>query len=269
MSQRTRQNQICDLVARHGECSIDELIERLGVSGMTIRRDLQSLAEQGKVIRTHGGAALAERVSFEFEFLKRVKDRRGAKEAIAIAAAAQIKDGESVMLDSGTTTLELAKQLRGKQGLTVVTTSLPIAAQLQYDRQIEVLLLGGYLRASSPDLVGALTETNLEALKADVAFIGAHGVDRRGGVYQDSPEVGRMLSKMAASAGRVFVLADSSKLGKPALWRFGRLQEWAGLITDVGVERSLLTSLKKAGARVIKAKTHLRRPSNVSDGRHA
>ena len=109
------------------------------------------------MIRTHGGAAMAERISFEFEFLNRIRENHAAKEAIGAAAAAQIQDGESVILDSGTTTLELAKKLRGRSGLTVITSSLPIAAQLQYDQGIEVLLLGGRLRASSPDLAGALT----------------------------------------------------------------------------------------------------------------
>jgi DeoR/GlpR family transcriptional regulator of sugar metabolism len=253
MSQEIRQKQICELVAHRGECSIEELVERFGVSGMTVRRDLHALADQGKVIRTHGGAALAERVSFEFEFLHRVQQHQAAKEAIAAAAAAQIKDGETVMLDSGTTTLELAKRLPGKRGLTLITSSLPIAAQLQYDRQIEVLLLGGRLRASSPDLAGALTEANLETLRADVAFLGADAIDRQGAVYQEVPEVARMLTKMAASAGRVFVVADGSKLGKTALWRFGRLSDWAALITDAPADRSLLASLKKAGVRVIKA----------------
>jgi DeoR/GlpR family transcriptional regulator of sugar metabolism len=254
MSHQTRQNQIAKLIAAQGECSIEALSARFGVSGMTIRRDLRALAEQGKVIRTHGGAAMAERVSFEFEFLHRVKENRAAKEAIAAAAAAQVKDGQSVMLDSGTTTLALAKRLCGKKNLTVVTTSLPIAAQLQYDQQIEVLLLGGRLRASSPDLVGALTEANLETLRADVAFIGAGGIDRRGDVYQDTPEVARMLTKMAASAGRVYVVADSSKLGKTALWRFGRLTDCTALVTDAGADRRFLASLKKAGACVIKAR---------------
>jgi DeoR family fructose operon transcriptional repressor len=254
MSRKTRQDQICEAVARRGECSIEELVERLGVSGMTVRRDLQSLAEQGKVIRTHGGATMAERVSFEFEFLQRVKEHQAAKQAIAAAAAAQVTDGESILLDSGTTTLEVAKRLREKGRLTVVTTSLPIAAQLQYDRHIEVLLLGGCVRPSSADLAGALTEMNLESLRADVAFIGARAVDCQGGVYQDSAEVARMLTKMAASAGRVFVVADGSKLGKTALWRVGRVQDWAGLITDAAADRSLVTSLKKAGARVLKAK---------------
>ena len=253
MSQETRQRQICELLARRGECSIEELVTQFAVSGMTIRRDLQTLADHSKVIRTHGGAAMAERVSFEFEFLNRVREHQAAKGAIAAAAAAQVQDGESVMLDSGTTTLELAKRLRGKKGLTVVTSSLPNAAQLQYDQEIEVLLLGGRLRASSPDLAGALTESNLETLRADVAFLGADAVDRQGAVYQESPELARMLAKMAASAGRVFVVADGSKLGKTALWRFGRLQDWASLITDAGADRSVLASLKRAGVRVINA----------------
>jgi DeoR/GlpR family transcriptional regulator of sugar metabolism len=253
MSQKTRQDELCALIARRGECSIDELVKRFGVSGMTVRRDLEALAEQGKVIRTHGGAAMAERVSFEFEFLHRTLQHQAAKEAIAAAALAHVKDGESVLLDSGTTTLELAKRLREKRRLTVITTSLPIAAELQYDRHIEVLLLGGYVRPSSPDLAGAMTEMNLESLRADVAFIGARGIDRRGVVYQDSPELARMVSKMAASAARVLILADGSKLGRTVLWRFGRLQDWAALVTDATADRSLLTSLKKAGVRVIKA----------------
>lgn len=253
MGQVVRQKQIAELIAQRGECSIEELVEQFGVSGMTLRRDLQTLADQGKVIRTHGGAAMAERISFEFEFLNRVRDNQLGKEAIAAAAAAQIKDGETVMLDSGTTTLELAKQLRGRHGLTIITSSLPIAAQLQYDQQIEVLLLGGRLRASSPDLAGAITEANLETLRADAAFLGADAIDRQGLVYQQSPEVGRMVAKMAASAGRVYVVADGSKLGKTALWRFGRLADWTALVTDASADRSLLASLKKAGVRVLKA----------------
>jgi DeoR/GlpR family transcriptional regulator of sugar metabolism len=253
MSQILRQRQMCELIAASGECSIEDLIERFGVSGMTVRRDLQALADQGKVIRTHGGAAIAERVSFEFEFLSRVRENSAAKQAIAITAAAQVKDGESVILDSGTTTLAIARQLRGRYGLTVITSSLPIAAELQYDQGIEVLLLGGRLRASSPDLVGAITEANLDAIRANVAFLGADAVGSDGAVYQDSPELARMLTRMAASADRVFVAADASKLGKTALWRFGRLSDWAALITNASANRSLLASLKKAGVHVIKA----------------
>jgi DeoR family transcriptional regulator, fructose operon transcriptional repressor len=254
MSQITRHERICEMLAARGECSVEELAEVLGVSGMTVRRDLQTLAEAGKVIRTHGGAAMAERISFEFDFLKRVKQHAVAKAAIGAAAAALVEDGQSVLLDSGTTTLALARCLHGKQNLTVITTSLPMASLLQYDQQIAVLLLGGYVRAGSPDLAGALTEANLETLHADVAFIGADGVDARGAVYNQSPEVARMLTKMAAAASRVYVVADHSKLGKTALWRFGHLKDWTGLVTDAEADRALIARLKRSGIHVIKAR---------------
>ncbi len=255
MSQLARREQICRMLEGRGECSVEELVEVLGVSGMTVRRDLQALAREGKVIRTHGGAALEARISFQFDFLRRAKEHEEAKTAIGGAAAALVGDGESVLLDSGTTTLALARQLRGKKGLTVITTSLPIASELQYEGEIGVLLLGGYLRAEAADLTGALTEANLETLQADVAFVGADGVDRRGNVYNRSAEVARMLGKMTAAAQRVFVVADHSKLGKTALWRFGRLQDWAGLVSDAGADRRVLGSLERLGVRVVRAAT--------------
>jgi len=214
---------------------------------MTVRRDLQALAEAGKVIRTHGGAAMAERISFEFDFLKRVKEHEAAKAAIGAAAATLVVDGQSVLLDSGTTTLALSRRLHGRQNLTVITTSLPIASQLQYDQEIAVLLLGGYVRAGSPDLAGALTESNLETLHADVAFIGADGIDARGAVYNQSPEVARMLTKMAAAASRVYVVADHSKLGQTALCRFGHLKDWTGLVTDAKADRRTERQARKIG----------------------
>jgi DeoR family fructose operon transcriptional repressor len=168
-------------------------------------------------------------------------------------AALKVADGESVLLDSGTTTLALANQLQSKKNLTIITTSLPIASRMQFCPQIDVLLLGGYVRASSPDLAGAITESNLESLRADVAFIGVQGIDRKGAIYQSSPEVGRMVAKMAASAKRTYVVADHSKLDKTALCRFGRLQDYSGLITNRGGESSLISALKKSGAHVFLA----------------
>lgn len=255
MSQAGRHERICQMIAARGECSVEELAAALGVSGMTVRRDLQALAAAGKVIRTHGGAAMAERISFEFDFLSRVKEQQPAKEAIAATAARLVEEGESVLLDSGTTTLALSRALRGKKGLRIITTSLPIASQLQYDQEISVLLLGGYVRPGSPDLAGGLTEANLETLCADLAFVGADGIDARGAVYNQSPEVARMLAKMVAAARRVYVVADHSKLGRTALCRFGHLKDCAGLVTDAAADRSLVAKLERAGVRVIKARS--------------
>lgn len=253
MDQRLRQSEIASLLKANGECSVEQLSRRFGVTGMTIRRDLQALAERDRVIRTHGGAAAAERVSFEFEFLRREESHGAAKAAIGAAAAAIVKDGQSVMLDSGTTTLAIARRLRERRNLTVITTSLPLASALQFCESIEVLLLGGALRHDAPDLTGPLTEANLEGLRADVAFVGADGIDLQGNVYNTSLAVARMLRKMTAAANRVYVAADSSKVGRTALARYGRLTDFDGLITDEGLGRAEAAALKRTKTKIITA----------------
>lgn len=256
MTLNPRQHKIAELCSARGEQSVDTLARLFRVSGMTIRRDLQALADAGQVLRTHGGAAPARRVSFDFQFLDRVNSHRVAKLAIAAAAAERVRDGQSVMLDSSTTTLAIAERLRGRAGLTVVTTSLPIASALQHSPGMEVLLLGGYLRPDAPDLAGPMTEANIEGLRVDVAFLGADGVDARGSIYNASPVVARMLGKMAAAAGTVYAVADSSKLGRTALCRFGNVAAWAGLITDAGLARPVAAGLRRAGVRLIVAPKH-------------
>lgn len=253
MNRTQRQNRICELLGIRGECQVEEIAAKLKVSGMTVRRELQTLADQGKVIRTHGGATMAQRISFEFAFLSRARDNEVAKDAIGRAAAAMIAEGQSVLLDSGTTTLAVARHLRGRKGVQVITTSLPIASLLQYEHEIHVLLLGGSLRAGSPDLAGAITEANLESIRADLAFIGTDGVDADGSAYNQSPEVARLLAKMASAARRAYIVADNSKLGHTALWRSCRVKDLAGLITDEAVPSPLLALLSKGGAKVIQA----------------
>src|SRR5687768_17124747 len=122
-----RSRQITKLLAERGECSVEELSQVCGVSDMTIRRDLQKLADDGQVVRTHGGASPGNSVSFEFGFLKRLQENAPAKQEIALVAARIIRDGQSVLLDSGSTTLAIARQLINRRRLTVITTSLPIA----------------------------------------------------------------------------------------------------------------------------------------------
>ncbi len=251
MNQATRQKKIIAVITESGEGSITDFAQQFSVSEMTIRRDLDQLAEQGRVIRTHGGATLAGQVSFEFSFLKRQKQNQAEKEAIARKAAELVQDGQSIMLDSGTTTLAVARALRSKKGLTVITTSLPIASELQYQEEIRVLLLGGYVRSGAPDMEGALTESNLEQLRADIAFLGADGIDRKGYAYNASLAVGRMLTKMAASANEVYVIADQSKLGHTALTRYGHIAKWGGLITSRSADKALLASLRRNGVRIL------------------
>ena len=253
MDQNSRQTRIRELIAHGGECSVEVLAQQLGVSGMTVRRDLQSLADDGRVIRTYGGATLGERATFEFTFLERINQNRDAKEAIARAAAEVVAGCRAVMLDGSTTTLAIARQLRGAAGLTVVTTSLPAAAELQHEPEIDVLLPGGYVRPGSPDLTGSLAEANLGLLRAKVAFLGADAVDNEGNVYTNPPDNTAVLLSMAASAERVYVVADHSKLGKSALRCFGQLRHWAGLITDEECDMEFVRGLRELNIQVIVA----------------
>lgn len=254
MAMSQRQNDIVRMLQNHGECSVEFLSEQLKVSGMTVRRDLQQLEDERKVIRTHGGALPGPRVSFEFQFLTRMEENKPAKEAIAAAAARYVQNEQTILLDSGTTTLLLAQQMAAaNKNLRVITTSLPIAAALQYSTEIEVLVLGGVLRRNAPDLVGPLTETNLENLRADLVLVGADAVDETGNVFNNSMTVGRMLSKMVTCSKQVYVLADSTKLNRTAMMRFGCAKDWTGLITDAQADPAVIRLLRRAGVNVLVA----------------
>jgi len=243
------------MLRQHGSCSVEFLATALCVSDMTIRRDLRKLADAGRVVRSHGGAAPAESVMFEFQFLERAQLNDEQKEAIGKTAAALVKDGQSVLLDSGTTTLALARQLRDRRGITVITTSLPIAAALQSATGVETLLLGGFVRRDSPDLGGSLTESNLDSLHADLAFIGADGIDLDGNVYNASIAVGQMLFKMVTRATDSYVVADSSKIGKTQLKQFANAAQLRGLITDDGAQAHAYDGLKRAKVTLLIAES--------------
>lgn len=252
MNNSTRQTQILELLQSNGECSIDTFAKKFATSGMTIRRDLQVLAEKGRVIRTHGGARLASGVSFEFAFLRRTKLNQAQKQELGQFAASLIKEGQSIFLDSGTTTLAVAEHLRHRKGIRVITTSLPIASMLQHNEAIEINILGGQLRPGSPDLTGAITEANLDMLFAELAFVGADAVDSRGGVFTAAAEFSRMPAKMIANARTAYVLADHSKLGKTALWRFADLKKLGGLITDSQADSTFVAAMGRLGVKVLR-----------------
>lgn len=248
-----RRELIARQLAASQSVSIPELAAALGVSEMTVRRDLDSLEALGKVRRTHGGAMMAERMAFEFNFAARRQANRRAKQAIAREALSLIGSGMRIIIDTGTTSLELAHLLRSFDPageLTVITPSLAVASELQFCENIQTILLGGIVRKGSPDLTGMVAESVLDMFFADIAFQGADAIDLDGGMYNSDMRMAKVDQKIRSRASKTYILADSSKIGRTELTRHGSVQETAGLITDDALDKDKRKKLESLGAKI-------------------
>ena len=244
LTQMQRMQAIRKALLRGEEVAVDVLARQLKVSSMTIRRDLEQLESQGDIIRTYGGAALTQRLTFEFSFRDQQNNNYAQKQAIAQQAVAMVQDGRVVMLDTGTTTLQIAQALVGKQDVTLITTSLAIVSKVQFAPGIKVVLLGGFLRRGSPDIHGPLAEQNIEQFKTDIAFMGADAIDDQGTTYSSDLQVVNLDRKMAANAARVIVVADSSKFGKSDMCKILGPKEYDLILTDGRINKTLLKQLR-------------------------
>jgi DeoR/GlpR family transcriptional regulator of sugar metabolism len=225
--------------------TVTKLAARFRVTPATVRRDLDELQAAGRLERTHGGAVLSKPGRIEFQLRRREEVMADAKRAIAAAAAKLVTPGMTVTLDTGTTTLEVARALSGIDNLRVLTSSLAVAAALHSFEGIRLVLLGGEARHNEPDLFGELTEENLQRFRVDIAFIGADAV-AADGVFTNSPEVARVSQAMIRGARRCVLVADSSKFGERAFYRFSGWEKIDTVITDAGLkERRWVTRVAK------------------------
>ncbi len=246
-----RQTIILERLQSSGDVSIRDLAEKLGVSEMTIRRDLSVLEREEGITRTHGGAMLSRAGIIEFAFKEKERESSQEKKAIAREAVKLIQPGMTITLDTGTTTLEVARLLSGIKSLTVLTSSLAIASVLYAHNNIELVLLGGMARKGNPDLTGWLTEENLKRFRVDWAFIGADGVDPMG-VFTTDMNIARVSQAMIAGANKTVLTIDRTKFNKPAFVKFASWDQIDRLITDEGVP----ASVQKWIARQIKQITY-------------
>jgi DeoR family fructose operon transcriptional repressor len=241
-SSQDRQNEILLLLKESGTVSIGEIAERFAVSEMTVRRVLYKLADAGLVIRTPGGAMVAPSGSMERTFLERSANMSGAKDALGRAAAGLVHDGETVVLDSGTTTRCIARYLAAKRNLVVVTTSLAVLEELAGSAGVQVRLTGGAYRRSSHDLSGNAVIESLGDINADKVFFGAAALSFRKGVMNYDADMPRAF----LHAGKQRILAmDSSKLGLEAVYRLCPVESCDLVITDSGVKPADLARLRK------------------------
>jgi DeoR/GlpR family transcriptional regulator of sugar metabolism len=241
-----RRATIAALVAESGAVRVADLVQHLGVSDMTVRRDIEQLAREGLVERVHGGAmAVGGRSSEEPGFSAKSALMTREKEAIAAAAAALVEPGASIGISAGTTTYEFARAVRGVPDLTVVTTSIPVA-QLLHESGTpgQTVVLTGGVRTPSDALVGPVAVSALRMLHVDRLFLGVHGMDARAGLTTPNLVEAETNRAMIETARRLCVLADHSKWGTVGLSTITELSEVDQLVTDSGLSERARTTLK-------------------------
>lgn len=241
-----RRAKILDFLAIEGEVFVEDLADRLDVSAMTIRRDLDVLEQGNTLARTHGGAIYSKRSVAEFAFLERNRTFLQEKQAIAREVSRGIvKPGMTIILDTGTTCLEVARTIQHTEGIKVLTSSLAIASVLQMRDNIELVLLGGNVRKNSPDLSGPLTEENLRQFRVTLAILGADAVDHRG-VYTEDLGIAQVSRAMIASADSTVLVVDSSKFARSSFVKYADWKSMQHVVTDRGLSKADLRWLKRA-----------------------
>lgn len=246
-----RRNAILEVVRSEGRVSVKDLSRRFSKSEVTIRQDLNDLKTLGLIRRAHGGALPVVEVAVESSILERSKVAHDEKQRIGVAAAAMIKDGETIVLDSGTTTQEIARNIKTRQGLRVITNGVNIAVELAGLRDLQIIMLGGVLREDSFSIVGHVAEEMLQEFAADKLFFGAAGCDPNFGPSTPTIEEARVNQAMARIARQRILVADSSKFEKRTLCRILPLTNVQTVITDTNLRDSLQRELRDMGIELI------------------
>lgn len=227
-----RRQHILQLIQQHGRALVSELSQKLRISQITIRKDLDFLESKGLIQRSHGGALKIQSSAIVDPTLQEKQKQYSAeKQRIAAAAIKLIQDGQCIILDSGTTTTAIAEGLRKFERLTIITNAVNIAATLA-NTSLEIILVGGSLRKNSFSLVGPLAEDNLEQMNADVLFLGVDGFDPEVGVTTPNFLESRVNRLMVKAAQRVVVVCDSSKFNRRSLSRIVPPSAIHHVITD-------------------------------------
>lgn len=248
-----RRRDILAILETADRVTVKELSERYGISAVTVRGDLDALADAGVVLRSHGGAVknTDPLIDYPIEFKKSL--HHAEKVRIGEMAAGLIHPNQIVILDSGTTTAEVARSLRSSRirPVTVITNALNIAMELVNIVDISVVMLGGMVRQMSYSLVGPQAEQTLHGLRADHLFLGVDGLDPEVGITTPDILEAKLNALMMEIVREVTVVADSSKLGRRSLSVIGRIESVQRVITDRGADEQSLSALRAAGLEVL------------------
>jgi len=244
-----RRHQILQVVEQEGFVALQTLVERIGASESTIRRDLEYLDKIGQIRRTRGGAAYVGESLSGLE--ERGSHATAEKQAVARVAAELVQDGEVILLDGGTTTLEIARHLLGKS-LQVVTNSVPITNLLMNQPQIELLQIGGYVYPKTGVALGPLAVSALQQIRVRRLLMSVSGITELG-LFNSNTLLVETERQMLETADEVIVVADSSKLGHSGLVRICGLERVHRIVVDSGITPVWVETLRKTGLEVLVA----------------
>lgn len=256
VSSKGRRSAILQLLRENSNVSVADLSQYFGVSEVTIRKDLNLLKERNLLIRTRGGAIVNS--SAELEGEKSLKYKRLAnyreKQAIGRAAANLIEEGDTIIIDSGTTAFQVACNLHRFNNLTILTNAMNVAQEVLSYKRFNVILLGGSLRNTSESVVGALAESNLKMFYCDKLFLGVDSFSIDNGLSTPSIEEANINQIMIQRSREVITVFDSSKVNKRALAFIATLDEIDTVVTDEGMDKSTRSQLKGMNVNVITVK---------------
>jgi DeoR/GlpR family transcriptional regulator of sugar metabolism len=246
-----RRQRVLDLVSQRGFISLTDLAQTIQVSESTLRRDLDYWHQQGRIRRTHGGAIFAGDGAPLPALEERAQRQLEEKRAIARTAVQRIREGDAILLDGGTTTLEVARLLVG-HSLTIVTNSLPIAALFASSRETDLIMLGGYVYPKTGVALGPLTIRMLPDIHANQALFSCGGITERG-LFNSNVLLVETQRQMMGCADEVVVVADHTKIGRPAVAFLCELNDVDTLIVDSGLSASQRELLGQSDVRLIVA----------------
>jgi len=245
-----RQSAILKAVTARGSCTVSELARELEVSGETIRRDIRVMARQGLVRKVHGGVSVPDQLR-ESSFRQRLLQNAEAKQTIARMAAGQVKNGDSLMMDTGSTTAYVARELIDHRDLMLITNCTEIARTLSRGNGNRVFLVGGELRGDDGALFGGEAVRFVERYRCRVALLSIGAIDLNGGFMDFHPEEAEFSQAVIAQASRVVVTADHSKFGRQATVKVCNLADVDTLITDRPPPQPFAKRLVEAGVEVV------------------
>ncbi len=245
MLAEARRRSLLTLISKRGFATLEDLVASVGASESTIRRDLEALDHAGSIKRTHGGAVCTGEVRSMPALDDRAATATAEKRAIGLAAASLVRDGDTVLLDGGTTTLEVARALIGRP-VQVVTNSLPIATLLAANKETDLILIGGYVYPRTGVAMGPLAIATLQDIRVRLVFMGAGGIVPEG-VFNSNSLLVETERRMMSCGQEVVVVADHTKFGRLSLAKLCELEEVGRLVVNAAISPEFRDLLETRG----------------------